>query len=68
MLNLYKPASKIIGRIINVKSHMNTFNYFYGLTILQLVLRHSHNLSTTLQKSSVASFQGKKLLILHCRQ
>ena len=22
---------------------MNTFNYFYGVTILQLVLRHSDN-------------------------
>ena len=26
---------KIKGRIIGVKSQMNTFNYFYGVTILQ---------------------------------
>ena len=38
---------------------MKTFNYFFGVTILQLVLRHSDNLSKTLQKSSLTSFQGK---------
>ena len=27
--------TKIKGRIIGVKSQMNTFNYFYGVTILQ---------------------------------
>ena len=32
--------SEIKGRIIGVKSQMNTFNYFYEVTILQLVLRH----------------------------
>ena len=26
---------KIKGRIIGVKSQMNTFNYFYGVTILK---------------------------------
>ena len=40
---------------------MNTFNYFYEVTILQLVLRHSGNLSKTLQKSSLTSCQGKKI-------
>ena len=29
--------TEIKGRIIGVKSQMNTFNYFYGVTILQLV-------------------------------
>ena len=28
------------GRIIGVKSQMTTFDYFYGVTVLQLVLRH----------------------------
>ena len=34
-----EPAIK--SRIIIVKSQMTTFDYFYGETILQLVLRHS---------------------------
>ena len=41
---------------------MNTFNYFYGVTILQLVLRPSGNLSKTHQKSSLTSCQGKRIL------
>ena len=48
-------------RIIDVKSQMNTFNYFYEVTILQLVLRHSDNLPKTLQKSSLTSCQGKEI-------
>ena len=48
-------------RIIGVKKQMNTFNYFYEVTILKLVLRHSGNLSKTLQKSSLTSCQGKEI-------
>ena len=43
---------------------MITFDYFYGVTILQLVLRHSDNLSKTLQtllKSAPTSCQGKEI-------
>ena len=58
---------EIKGRIIGVKSQMNTFNYFYGVTILQLVSRHSGNLSKTLQKSSLTSCQGKEIVYLTLR-
>ena len=51
---------EIKGTVIGVRSQMNTFNYFYGVTILQLVLRHSDNLSKILQKSSLNFCQGKK--------
>ena len=51
-----KPEIK--GRIIGVKSQMNTFKLFYGVTILQLVLRHSDNPSKTHQESSLTC-QGK---------
>ena len=40
---------------------MTTFDCFYGVTILQLVLRDSDNLSKTLQKSSLTSCQGKEI-------
>ena len=40
---------------------MNTFNYYYTVTILQLVLRHKGNLSKTLQKYFLTSCQGKKI-------
>ena len=54
---------KIKSRTFGVKSQMATFDYFYGLTVLKLVLRHSDNLSKTLQKSSLTSNQENKLLI-----
>ena len=40
---------------------MTTFNCLYGVTILQLVLRDSDNLSKTLQKSFVTSCQRKEI-------
>ena len=40
---------------------MTIFDCFYGVTILQLVLRDSDNLSKTLQKSSLTSCQGKEI-------
>ena len=51
---------EIKSRIIGLKSQMTTFDYFYGVTILQLVLRHSDNLSKTLLLLLV---REKKLLI-----
>ena len=40
---------------------MTIFDCFYGVTILQLVLRDSDNLSKTLQKSSLTSCQRKEI-------
>ena len=40
---------------------MNTFNYSYAVTILQLVLRHKDNLSKTFQKCFFTSCQGKQI-------
>ena len=52
---------EIESRIFGVKSQMTTFDCFYGVTILQLVLRDSDNLSKTLQKSSLTSCQRKEI-------
>ena len=52
---------EIKSRIFCVKSQMTTFDCFYGVTILQLVLRDSDNLSKTLQKSSLTSCQRKEI-------
>ena len=35
--------------ISGVKTQMETFDYFYGVNVLQLLLRHSDILSRTLQ-------------------
>ena len=40
---------------------MNTFNYFYRVTILRLVLRQWQFIQSTLQKSSFTSCQEKEI-------
>ena len=60
-MEIWNQKLEIKSRIIGVKSLMNAFNYFYGVTILQLVLRNSDNLSKTHQKSSLSSCQGKEI-------
>ena len=42
---------------------MNTFNYFYGVTLLQLVLRHSDN-RKHFKNPSVTFCQEKKIVDL----
>ena len=59
---------EIKGRIIAVKSEMNTLNCFYGVTILQVVWRNSDNLSKTFQKSCLISSQRIKNVDLELRQ
>ena len=51
---------KLSGWIIGVKSGMDTLNYFYEVTILELVLRHSDNLSRTLQKPATTACLDKQ--------
>ena len=52
---------EIQGRVICVESQMNTFNYFYRVTILQLVLRQWQFIQSTLQKSCFISSQKKEI-------
>ena len=44
---------EIKDRIIDVKSQMNILIYFYGVTILQLVLRQSDNFLTSCQGKEI---------------
>lgn len=49
------------GQIIGVKSHMGTFSYFYGFSVLEFVLRHNSNLSRTLENPSINACQRKEV-------
>ena len=46
-------------RSIGFKKLMETFNYFYDVNVLQLLLRHSYELSTTLQSPPMTVCQEK---------
>jgi hypothetical protein len=40
---------------------MKSFNFFFGASLGQLVLRHSDNLSRTLQATSMSAAEGQKI-------
>ena len=47
--------SKSKARIHGVSSQMKTFEYYVGISLGELVLRHSDNLSRTLQHKSLSA-------------
>ena len=49
------------GRIIGVQAQMVKFEYFFGINSLQILLRHSDNLSKTLQSPKITANEGQKL-------
>ena len=53
------PAMR--GRIIGVQSQMHCFDYYFGVYVLQLLLRHSDNLSKALQNSEMSVCEGLTL-------
>ena len=46
------------GRIIGVQSQFKTFSFFFGVNLAELVLRHTDNLSKTLQSTSMSASEG----------
>ena len=53
---------KLLGRVFSQNLDPDGNIFFDGMNILQLFLRHSNNLSRTLQCPSVTSVKGKALL------
>ena len=49
------------SRIQGVSSRMMTFNFFFGVSLGELLLKHSDNLSKTLQASSMSAAEGQKI-------
>ena len=47
------------ARVCGVKSQMESFNFFFGICLGQLVLSNADNLSATLQKSSISASEGQ---------
>ena len=49
------------SRIQGVLSCMQTFDYFFGVSLGELVLKHSDNLSKTLQSTAMSAAEGQKI-------
>ena len=66
-LALWEDAKDIVkdsethARIIGVQATMSTFAYFFGLVLGERILKHTDNLSKTLQNPSLTAFEGQDL-------
>ena len=49
------------ARIIGVETQMHTFDFLYGVFLGELILRHTDNLSKTLQHKSLSAAEGQHL-------
>ena len=57
-------ASDIKARIIGVKSQMEKFKFFFCLTLLEKLLRHTDKLSQTLQNPKLSCLEGRDIAML----
>ena len=47
------------ARIQGVAAQMQKFEFFFGVSLGQLVLHHNDNLSRTLQKADISAAEGQ---------
>ena len=53
--------TEIKARIRGVQSQMSKFDFYYGVVLGELILRHTDNLSRTLQKSDISAAEGQNV-------
>ena len=51
------------ARIHGVSAQMETFNYLYGAILGKTILRHTNNLSSTLQHKTLSAAEGQQVAI-----
>ncbi len=49
------------ARINGIASHMVKFEYFFGVSLLYMILRHTDNLSKSLQSGSMSASHAQKI-------
>ena len=57
----YVKETDMRSRIIGVKTCMRTFDFLFGIMLGELLLRHSDNLSKTLQSPHMSAAEGQKI-------
>ena len=57
----------IKSRIIGVKHQMSTFEFFFGVVIGERILKHTDNLSKTLQHKDISAIEGQGVASLSKR-
>ena len=56
--------NEVRSRITGVNAQMESFNYFFGTSVGELVLKHGDNLSKALQNESISAAEGQRLASL----
>ena len=56
-----KIDSEVRARVNGVCSQMNSFDYFFGVRLIHSILRHTDNLSKTLQHTMLSAAEGQEL-------
>ena len=54
----------IRARVNGVRTQMESFDLFFGISLAELVLNHSENLSATFQSSNISAAEGKRVALL----
>ena len=49
------------ARIIGVQAQFKNFRYFFGVLLGELILKHSDNLSKTLQSPKLSASEGQRI-------
>ena len=52
------------ARVIGVQAQMESFDYFFGISVAELVLNHGDNLSAALQSSTISAAEGQHIASL----
>ena len=53
--------AEVRSRITGVKAQMESFNYYFGISVAELVLKHGDDLSKALQNETISAAEGQRL-------
>ena len=56
--------SEVRACVIGVKAQMQTYGFFFGMSLARLVLCHGDNLSVALQSSNMSDSEGQQIAAL----
>ena len=56
--------TEIKARIQGVAAQMSKFEYYYAISLAEMVLQHTDNLSKTLQKENISAAEGQEVACL----
>lgn len=73
LMGVWEEAREIVkdsetrARIVGVQTMMLSFDYLFGLVLGERILKHSDNLSKTLQNPSLTAMEGQQVAELTCQ-